>query len=102
MENLKIMTCNVQGLGDALKRRKFFRYFKQKNIDIVMIQETHSIKSKHRVWCNEWGGQILFNNGDLNSRGVVMLINSKVDVEVQDIQLDSEGRILIVKAKNNE
>ena len=99
MENIKIMTCNVQGLNDKNKRRQFFTYFKEKRADIVMIQETHCTRVVERIWQAEWGSRIIFSNGESNSRGVAILINRNLDCVVCSIQRDLEGRFLIARVK---
>ena len=72
--NLKIVSCNMCGLGDKMKRGKIFMYCKDKRFDIVLIQETHSIAKTNKFWRSEWGGEINFSNGESNARGVAICI----------------------------
>ena len=99
MVNLQVATYNVRGLRDPMKRRKIFNMLHTSPHDIVMLQETHSTKAKEKIWKSEWGGTIIFNHGELNSRGVAILIKRNIDVHIGDVKRDLEGRILLVAAK---
>ena len=101
MQNLNIITCNVQGLGEVVKRRQFFQYFKQKEAHIVMIQETHAVRKKHKIWKSEWGNEIIFSDGESNARGVAILFNVKGEYEIQNVMKDRHGRYMIVNIKLN-
>ena len=63
MSGLKIITCNVRGLGDKNKRRQILNHVRTLKADIVFMQETHCTKNKRKLWRNEWGNQIIFNDG---------------------------------------
>ena len=99
--NLSIATVNVRGLAQDVKRRKMFHYFHCKEIDIVMLQETHSCKSKSKIWKSEWGGCAYFSHGDTNARDVAILIRKNVEVKVIREHKDKEGRILILEIVSN-
>ena len=43
MENLQIVSLNVRGLQNRNKRNRIFQYFKTKNFDVILLQETYSI-----------------------------------------------------------
>lgn len=42
MTNFKIGTLNLNGARDGHKRMVLFEFIRQKQIDIVFLQETHS------------------------------------------------------------
>lgn len=42
MTNFKIGTLNLNGARDSHKRMMLFEFIRQKQIDIVFLQETHS------------------------------------------------------------
>ena len=77
MEKLKIVSLNVRGLGNDVKRRKVFRYFKHHKADICLIQESHCVNDVERIWMQEWGRKCLYANGTQGSRGVAILLNKK-------------------------
>ena len=53
-----------------LSKDNMFNFLRDKNPDIVLLQETHSNKKIQRIWRNEWGGKIIFDHGESNARGV--------------------------------
>ena len=99
---LKVITCNVNGLADREKRKTFFCYLYNKQIDIAFVQETHATKSQIKRWKNEWGGRILASNYLSNSRGVATLFRRDFCFELLDNAPDLEGRCLLTKIKHNE
>ena len=90
------MSLNVQGLGDKIKRTRVFRYLKEKEIDIALLQEVHSIKTKEKIFKSEWRGDIIFSHGESNARGVALLIKQNLAVKVMKINKDDQGRKLDV------
>ena len=44
------------------------------------------------IWSNEWGGKILFSNGESNARGVMILFNKKFHYKINAMEKDAEGR----------
>ena len=44
----------------------------------------------------ELGGEIYFSHGQRNSKGVMVLINSNFDPDVQIVQTDHQGRWIIL------
>jgi hypothetical protein len=39
---------------------------KRKNIDICLLQETHSMVKDENTWKNQWGGNVIFCHGAHN------------------------------------
>ena len=96
-DNLQIITYNVNGIRDNLKRRKVFNFLHDKKYDIMFLQETHSTANTCKVWKNEWGGQAFFAHGCSNARGVAILVKKHVNLKIQNIVRDIEGRYIILK-----
>lgn len=99
---VKILSCNVQGLGAFKKRREFFYYFHEKNIDIIYSQETHSTKACQKVWKSEWGGPIYFSHGTSNARGVAILFSRNLNFQLINTKPDLEGRALEIRIQVEE
>ena len=76
-DTLNIISCNVRGLVDHVKRREFFHYFNTKPYNIILAQETHSSKFLESRWGNEWGSRIIFSHGTNLARGTMILIKRK-------------------------
>ena len=86
---------NVRGLSNRVKRKQIYRHIKDRNIDIACLQETHCTKNKHRIWQNEYGGKIIFSDGESNSRGVAILFNRNLNPKNVSQEKDTEGRYVI-------
>ena len=96
MGKLKIVTYNVNGLNENSKMREVFYHLHQKKYDIVLMQETHCIKNKERLWSSTWGSQIWFDNGESNARGVAVLFSKQCEVNVHTVIRSGNGRYLII------
>ncbi len=75
---------------------------KRKKLDCIsFLQETFSTKNIETRWKDELGGEILFNHGASNSRGVAIFLPQNVDFELCEKIIDNDGRLLIAKVKIN-
>ena len=61
-EKLKfdILSLNVRGIRDKLKRRSIFSYLKGQKAKFYFLQETYSKTNDEIIWKNEWGGEMFF------------------------------------------
>ena len=91
-------SLNVRGINQTRKRRQLFRWLHNNKFDIIFLQETYSTKNIETVWKSEWGGKVYFNHGTNHSRGVMILFNPKLDVLVDNIETDNDGRYLLLQA----
>ena len=55
-----ILSLNVRGIRDQLKRRSIFAYLKDHSPKIIFLQETYSEPSDEMIWKSEWEGEIFF------------------------------------------
>ena len=94
--NVKLSTYNCRGIGNGSKRHAVFNWLKHFHKGITLIQETHSVEKYESDWEKEWKGDIYFNHGTSKSCGVATLIPSGLELEVNNIKKDKEGRILIL------
>ena len=97
---VRIASLNVRGIADYYKRRKLFHYFHIKELDVVMLQETHMIKNKANMYKSSWGGNIYHSHGESNARGVATLISKRAGVKVKKAYKNSSGRILILDVEH--
>ena len=80
-----------------MKRRSVFRWIHNQNVHFTVLQETHSSKLSADAWSAEWGGKVFFSHGTTNSKGVMILINPKLDCKVEtECILDNNGRFIIL------
>ena len=58
-----ILSFNVRGIRDQLKRRNIFTHPKHHSPKIIFLQETYSEPSDAMIWKSEWGGPMFFLMG---------------------------------------
>ena len=94
---LSVGSLNVRGLRQRKKRCAIKRYLDDKNIDICILQETHSTSLDEITWTNEWKGHWAFSHGSRNARGTAIWSRTE---ELNKVHDDNEGRLLKVKVGN--
>ena len=100
--SFQIASLNVNGLRDKSKRLKLFHFFETKLYDIIFLQETHcSNQNESLVWSRQWNGKSIWNNGSSQSKGVAILFKSHLDVELNNVHTDDEGRVISGSARLN-
>ncbi|KAJ8039679.1 hypothetical protein HOLleu_13759 [Holothuria leucospilota] len=94
--NLKFASYNCRGLRNADKRHMVFAYLHRHKLDIISIQETHSVLSDERRWRTEWGNDIIFSHGTNTSKGVAVLFRADLSPTVSKKITDVHGRFIIL------
>ena len=94
--NLNIITYNVRGLRNRTKRKEMFYYLHKKQHDIIFLQESHCVKDDESFWANEWGRKTWCSHGTNQARGVMILFNRQLQIEVHNIVTDSQGRFVLL------
>lgn len=56
----RYMTWNVNGLNQALKRKKILNFLYKQNVDFTFLQETHLTVAEHVNLGRQWRGQVFF------------------------------------------
>ena len=102
LKMVKIVTMNVRGLHDNRKRKEIFMYVNKMGFDLVFLQETHSTRNDENIWRNELGGPIEFAHGEYNARGVAILFHPRLDVRIDKVTRNKNGRFLIVDCTISE
>ena len=95
--SLNLCTFNVNGMGEAVKRKAIFKKLRDLSNDICLLQETHSTPSTQQLWTNEWGGSAFFSHGSRSSRGVAIMMKRGLNYKMDQIVVDIEGRYIILK-----
>ena len=99
---IKIVTLNARGLNKSIKRRSIFRWLHEQKAHFYFLQETYSDEKLKAVWEAEWGGKIFCSHGTKHSKGVMILLNPKYDIEVEKLERDNHGRLIILGTKMND
>jgi exonuclease III len=95
-EHMKLVSMNVRGLGDRVKRNDVFSKIKEQHISIACLQDTHfDIKLKHRIK-SEWGLRVEMTSSSSNSRGVAVLFNNNFEYTVHKVLEDPQGNYIII------
>ena len=68
----------------------------------MFLQETYSTRDIETVWKSEWGGNILYSHGTNHSRGVMILINPKLNIRTDHVTADKNGRYLLLQVAIND
>jgi exonuclease III len=89
----------VRGINNQIKRNSVFKWARKKDFDILLLQETYSSENDEKMWCDEWGGKILFAHGSKHSKGIMVLFKPNLDLEITMQQIDPNGRYVAFKIK---
>ena len=95
--DFKIVSLNVRGINNRVKRLGIFDWAKKKNFDIVMLQECYSREDNTSQWEDEWGGKCIFSHGSKHSKGTMLMFKNGLDLELVNQWVDRDGRYIIVK-----
>ena len=99
---VKIISLNVRGLRNQVKRRSIFSYLKNQKATLYCLQETFSKEDDEKIWSAEWGGQIIFSHGSEHSRGVCILLSVNSGFSLSAVCTDRDGRYIIVKVNTGD
>ena len=94
----KIVSWNIAGCHNVVKRKKILTYLKQKKTELAMIQETHLDEEESLKLKRDWVGQVYFSTFNSRKRGVVILVKRNLDFQVFKHYADKDGRWVILDA----
>uniref|UniRef100_A0A8C0LAL5 RNA-directed DNA polymerase n=1 Tax=Canis lupus dingo TaxID=286419 RepID=A0A8C0LAL5_CANLU len=94
---LSIVTLNVNGLNDPIKRRRVSDWIKKQDPSICCLQETHfRQKDTYSLKIKGWR-TIYHSNGPQKKAGVALLISDKLKFTPKTVVRDEEGHYIILK-----
>lgn len=91
-------SLNINGARDVQKRMLLYELIKQKNIDVMYVQETHSDCRNAIDWKREWEGEVLLTHMSSNRGGGAFLFAKSffpVSCQVEEV---IAGRLMIIRA----
>jgi exonuclease III len=97
---LNLLSLNVRGLANCVKKCSLFQWFKKHHKienKIVFLQETHATKEKEGKWEKVWDGKMFFANGTSSRRGVATLLPKNLEYNLIDEKKDIYGRFVALK-----
>lgn len=97
MSQLKVISYNVKGLHNPIKRKKIIGQLKKENCHIAYVQETHLSDGLHDALKKTWANQIFYSSHPSGrKRGVAILIHRQVNFTPTSVFKDSSGRYIMV------
>lgn len=95
---LKVLSLNVNGLGNPVKRAKIMTKLKKEKTQINFLQETHLSKAEHEK-LKKFGLKNTYYSSHPSGRkrGVAILMSKATNFECQKEIKDKEGTYIIVK-----
>ena len=91
------MSLNVRGIRSTIKRKTLFTWLDERKYDIIFLQESYSTLDVENIWKTQWQGKLQFAHGSNHSCGVMILVRSDLDFSIKSVNLDSEGRSIIME-----
>ena len=99
---LSIVTLNVNGLNDPIKRCKVSDWIKKQDPSICYLQETH-LRPKYTSSLKMKGWRTIYHsNGPQKKTGVAILVSDKLRFIPKTVVRNEEGHYIILKGSINK
>lgn len=95
---IKVVTWNINGSRNPVKRRKWLSYLKSHQTDIALIQETHMEGKEADKLKRAWVGQVFHNSFSSKKNGVAILVHKRLNLVMLNQKKDDEGRLICIQA----
>ncbi len=99
MHTLNIVSLNVNGLNSAVKRTRVLEYLHRKSISCALIQETHLKQSDVARFQNKYYKLAAFSCTLNKTKGVLILVNRKLNLTIEHLGSDEKGRFVFIRCK---
>ena len=94
---MKIASVNVRGINQRPKRLALFQWAKEKQIDILCLQETFCTSTSIPILNSDWSGLgYLSPTKSPHSRGVAIFFNENLNIEILNSFKSIDGRRLLI------
>ena len=90
-----VVSWNVCGLGNPVKRQKVLSHLSRLNSHIACIQETHCNEVEALKLKRQWVGQVVFSPANNRKGGVAILFHKSLNVQIVSTECDADGRWVI-------
>ena len=91
-KGILLMTWNVRGLGDKVKRKAMFKYFDKMKPQVICLQETHMRPDSIYLLNSRKYPMQYHSTHTSYSRGGSVMISVNITFECIQQQVDREGR----------
>ncbi len=99
MGDLSILVWNCDGLNAPHKRSSVLSLFRQKKIDLALLQETNLLSKDSSRIANTFYHTIASSTASTKTKGVAIVCRRNLKIKVQDFWVDDAGRIVIAKVE---
>lgn len=96
MGKVKCISLNVNGLNNAIKRKRILQYLKKEGGEIIFLQETHLNVVEHTKMEKLANAQVFHSSYSTSKRGVSILIKNHLMFKKIKCIRDKEGRYVVV------
>ena len=96
MDSIRILSFNVNGLGDHHKRKDVFDYLRRQKAQILFLQETHFKTQSENFVRSLWGGECILSGASTNRKGVAVFFSNDFEYKIHRVQRDEDGCYIIV------
>ena len=94
---LTFLTLNVRGFRSAHKRKKVLLWALNRNVDVILLQETHLTQELEYITNSHWKlYEINYSHGRSNAKGVLIGLSKKLDISDISATSDEQGRMIMV------
>ncbi len=95
----KYFITDVNGLNSAVKRTRVLEYLHRKSISCALIQETHLKQSDVARFQNKYYKLAAFSCALNKTKGVLILVNRKLNLTIEHLGSDEKGRFVFIRCK---
>lgn len=99
---ISLMSFNVTGLNNPIKRFRLRRLIKNSNCDIICCQETHICKQDEKYLRETFAVTILHAAAEMKKRGVMIGLSKRLNWQMHEIVADPEGQSLLIHGEIRE
>ena len=75
-----------------------FMWLNERKYDIIFLQETYCTVEVEDTWRTQWRGKLFSSHGTNHSCGVMVLVRSDLDFNLKSVEVDVQGRYVLVEA----
>lgn len=99
MASIKILTWNVRGLREKIKRSAALSCLQKQRADIIALVETHIEERLQMALRRPWVGWAYHSTLTTHARGVSLLIAKSVHFQMCEVLTDPQGQYVLMHAK---
>lgn len=96
MADLNIISWNVRGLNSPIKHTRCLEFLHRRKFSIALIQETHLTENNVQRFQNKHYKVVAHSCASSKTKGVLILVQRKLQCLVVENGKDDEGRFVYV------